>query len=433
MVVLAFGLVCLAVVGDADTARALASGNDAVSETEVYPTGDPSVDVPSVQAALDGGGPVLLKATDALTGAPTAFDFGSSEYGGGFVVIWRDVEVRGETFESHRTTIVGGFAPFRSWYPVSSSISGIDFVSTGVAALYASAATGLEFVGNRVQDVVGLPEYLPGIAKGQAVWVVGLETVTGEILIADNIVERVDAQNGYGFALFGFSADARIEHNVIRDVDTAGVLVAGHTGQVWVEDNRISPGTPDYLTPYGHGTGIIVGDALGGSAYLGNNTIECVSPWAAGILVAASRTLGEVQDHAVIEHNQVTMDDSAAAIALIGSVSNTLVADNRLEGTAEFAFQSGIWFTPEDVVESNTFRGNNISRFESTVADALFEENTRENLFLGSARSVIDLGVDNWISGTSKGKPPVPPGQQLKSHHQRAWYEEALAPTTLTE
>ena len=42
----------------------------APAATVVYPTGSYPLDVQNVQAALDGGGTVLLKATDA-GGAPT--------------------------------------------------------------------------------------------------------------------------------------------------------------------------------------------------------------------------------------------------------------------------------------------------------------------------------------------------------------------------
>src|SRR5262245_2343042 len=52
----------------------------AFADTVVYPTGDPVQDVPAVQAAVDGGGTVLLKAVDA-SGAPQVFDFGTYPVG----------------------------------------------------------------------------------------------------------------------------------------------------------------------------------------------------------------------------------------------------------------------------------------------------------------------------------------------------------------
>ena len=188
--------------------------------------------------------------------------------------------------------------------------------------------------------------------------------MTGEILITDNVIDGVDAQNGYGLALFGFSADARVENNTISGVNTSGILVGVHTGQVWVLDNHIAPG-PQQAPEYGGGNGIIIGNALGGVAYVKGNTIDCENTWADGILVGASRSYGDIQDRAVIEDNHITMHDSLyGGIGLIGSVENTLVAGNKLEGSAAFALYGLQWLTVSDTVEANTFIGNNISHFQ---------------------------------------------------------------------
>jgi hypothetical protein len=432
MVVLAL---CLGhmVVGQSAPEHALASDQDGFELVEVYPTGDPGVDIAQVQFAVDSADEVILKASDRSSGVSTSFDFGANTPGGGFVVLGRDVVIRGETVGSHRTTITGGFAPFRgvASNPVTSSIRGIDFASPGVAALFVTGATGVGFVDNRVEDVLGLPDWVPGISKGQGVWIVGLETVTGEILIADNVIKGVDAQNGYGLALFGFSADARVENNTISGVNTAGILVGLHTGQVWVEDNDIAPG-PQQAPEYGGGNGIIVGNARGGVAYVRNNTIDCENTWADGILVGASLTLGDLQDDAVIEHNRITMHHSLyGGIGLIGSVKNTLVANNVLDGAAAFAVYGLVWFTPSEMVETNTFIGNNISLFESSIADVAFDINTKDNLFIGRARTVIDLGADNWVSGSPKGRPPIPPGQRLNSRPGFSLEQEAVVAPNL--
>lgn len=433
--ILAVGALCASCLFAAsEPGVANASGGDAVGEVAVYPTGDPATDIARVQAAVDSAENVLLKASDEFTGAPTEFDFGENTPDGGFVVMSRDVAIRGETLGSHRTTIAGGFAPVRgvASNPVTSSIRGIDFAAPGAAALFVTGATGVEFVDNRVHDVVGLPDWIPGLSKGQGVWIVGFATVTGDILIADNVIEGVDAHNGYGLALFGFSADARIERNTIRGVDTAGILVGNHTGDVWITGNQIAPGPARYQSDYGHGSGIIVGNAYGGSADVRGNTIDCVNPWALGIFIAASNTLfGDIQEHAVIEKNRVTVHGSlSGGIALMGSVTNTLVRDNQVMGEGEFALGGLVWITPADTVGSNTFKGNNISLFESFVADVLFDVNTHQNVVRGSAKSVIDLGVDNWISGTSAGPPPLLQGRQLLSDRSWSLADEELLPTS---
>lgn len=436
LVVAALCLSCPVAAGEPASAQEPMPGGSAIDEIVVYPTGDAATDVARVQDAVDSADHVLLKAVDEFTGVPTHFEFGENGPGGGFVVLSRDVSIRGERVGSSRTTIAGGFAPLRgvAWDPVTSSVRGLDFAGPGVAALFVTGATGVEFVDNRVRDVVGLPDWIPGISKGQGVWIVGLETVTGEILIADNLIEDVDAHDGYGLALYGFSADARIERNTIRGIDTAGILVAVHTGEVWITDNRIAPGLATYPTDYGHGSGIIVGSAYGGSTYVQTNTIDCVNPWAIGIFVAASNAIyGDIQEHAVIEKNRITLHGSnGGGVALMGSVKNTRVAANQLVGEGAFAFFSTVWITPEDIVESNAFVGNNISLFESFVADALFDVNTRDNVFMGKAKTYIDLGVDNWVSGTSTGPPPMPPGRQLSRLNEPRSAGEAVVPTSLT-
>jgi hypothetical protein len=84
---------------------AIGLGGVARAQTEVYPTGDPAIDLPAVQSAVDAGGTVILKAT------PTYFNFEA-----GIVEINDDVVILGEPGSislpdgrmADRTTIYGG-------------------------------------------------------------------------------------------------------------------------------------------------------------------------------------------------------------------------------------------------------------------------------------------------------------------------------------
>jgi hypothetical protein len=125
----------------------------------VFPTGDPSLDVLAVRAAVadvDLGGTVLLKATNTL-GDPTAFNFGQFEYnlnfppndpsGGGLmdinnhrVVITRGIVIQGETtVGGQMTTIQNGYQSFTvggSAAPGGDvTIRGIHFRDAGLAAV----------------------------------------------------------------------------------------------------------------------------------------------------------------------------------------------------------------------------------------------------------------------------------------------------------
>src|SRR5262245_54067987 len=78
---------------------------------DIYPTGRWPRDVQNVQAAVDAGGTVRLKAVD-FTRTPTAFNFGGDSQTIGSVRLHTDVIVVGEEAGSARTTIRGGTIPF---------------------------------------------------------------------------------------------------------------------------------------------------------------------------------------------------------------------------------------------------------------------------------------------------------------------------------
>ena len=84
--VLALALGIVVAVGFAGVAEA----------TVVYPTGEPVQDVQNVQTAVDQGGTVILKATDA-SGSPQYFNFGTAVGAVGmYVEISNDVVIIGE-------------------------------------------------------------------------------------------------------------------------------------------------------------------------------------------------------------------------------------------------------------------------------------------------------------------------------------------------
>lgn len=395
------------------------------AEHVVYPTGLFPQDLENVQAAVDAGGTALLKATDA-DGNATAFNFGPPEPSfsgsslGAFVRLSNDVTILGETTGPHMTTIQGGFPAFFGIDPVESAIRGIHFDSPGNAALFLVRSSGAEFSNNLVTNVVGLPNYLGlGISKGQAVWVTsGGPAVHGDLVIADNVIDGIDAELGYGVALFGFDAEARVVRNEFRGMNTAGVLVGLHSSSVWIEDNVIMPGPERFPDPPGisvsAGNGITVASSLGGPSYIRRNTVVCENPFADGIIINATAAFGDDQDRSVIKQNRVEMNDSFfGAISLVGDVTNTYVGQNLLSGSGAFALPVERWF-PQDIQAGNTFVGNNISRFESQVADVFLDINSRNTVLVGNGGTVIDLGEDNQITGVSVSSGAAI-GKQIKS------------------
>jgi hypothetical protein len=120
----------------------------------VYPTGDYPTDVQNIQAAVDRGGTVLLKAQNAA-GAATAFNFGPPVQGPGFVTLHRDVELLGEQLGSTITTLDGGHYPVRGGFEaIKATIRGIAFAGPLEGALFFfNPMLDVQIIGNQILDV----------------------------------------------------------------------------------------------------------------------------------------------------------------------------------------------------------------------------------------------------------------------------------------
>jgi hypothetical protein len=127
---------------------ALGAGHDHLTpNVVVYPTGVFPTDHQSVQAAVDQGGVVLLKAVDT-SGQPWAFNFGPPAAGSGRVSLTRDVTILGETVGGTMTTILGGNAPFFGFgVGVRSAFRGIYFNGPRLAAVLLVDSTGFDPLG----------------------------------------------------------------------------------------------------------------------------------------------------------------------------------------------------------------------------------------------------------------------------------------------
>src|SRR5204863_6186984 len=161
-------------------AGARPAGSGAVPGTVIYPTGAFPLDVQNVQAAVDGGGTVILKATDTA-GQPTAFNFGPPSLAGGHAELTTDVTILGERVGQFMTTITGGFTPFLDFEPVHVHIEGIDFEGPLDTPIALVSSTGAEIVGNVIRGNVPLPLFF-GFSEVEGVFVSGFDNpITGRI------------------------------------------------------------------------------------------------------------------------------------------------------------------------------------------------------------------------------------------------------------
>jgi hypothetical protein len=364
------------------------------ADSVVYPTGTFPADFLNVRAAVNAGGTVLLKATD-VNGTARAFNFDRFGQAGPTVDV--DVTVLGETVAAGRTTIVGGFLPLRNFRRVRFVVRGIHFEGPMSAAVFVGAGTHIEITGNHITNVVG-NMFDPNF-KGQGIWATGeIGLIAGPFIVSDNVVEHVDANLGYGIALFGLSSDIRIANNTFIGGNTSGILVGVNTGPAWIENNVVVPG-PELYPGHSAGNGITAaGNGFGGPFYIRRNVIDCENPLADGIFVAF-----ETND-SVVEQNRVTMRNSVyGAITLFDSVSNTYVGRNQIEGSGSWALNVQSFHLPELPNAANTFQANNISGFTATLHDVFFAASAYRNVLIGDGGTVLDLGTDNWITGFAKG------------------------------
>jgi hypothetical protein len=384
----------------------------------VYPTGAFPTDVKNVQVALAAGGTILLKATDA-GGVPTAFNFGPAAPGPGGAFIRRDVVLLGETVGSHTTTIRGGNPPIRGFVPVRSTIRGIHFDGPRISGVYIGASTGTEIVDNRISNVHGAPAF-PGVREGAGIWLSGFygsEDISGTVLIQDNLIQDLDAEMGMGIALVLLAADTRVAGNEIRGVNTNGILVSGSSHPVWIERNIVIPGPELFPCVASGGNGILVTNIYQvepqAPVYISQNTVICDNPLADGIGVTQI-------DGPVVTGNHVVMHDVLyGGIGLYDQVSNANVGQNRVEGAGAYALDIyfGGWGAPVD--RCNTFVGNNIAGFHSSLADVFLDTTAEETVLVGDSGTVIDLGSKNRITGFTKLGPDSTLGQQIRKAAER--------------
>jgi hypothetical protein len=305
------------------------------------------------------------------------------------------------------TTILGGNAPFFGFgVGVRSAFRGIYFNGPRIAAVLLVDSTGFDFRECRITGVVGAP-IAPDILKGQGIWLgpTGVpERITGTILIEDNTIEDIQASLGYGLALVGFAAEMHVVRNTIRDAATAGILLLLHAGPAFVEENNVVPGLSRYPGIYADfGTGILVVEAQGGKAYIWRNHFVCDNPQADGIALVGDNVGGAVNQSAVVS-NQVTMHNSLfGGISLYGLASGNYVGQNQILGDGALALLVSEGSFPEDTAVSNTFTGNNIALFQSSVADVFLDVNSMDNVLAGDSGTVMDLGTGNRIRGYTKG------------------------------
>ena len=389
----------------------------AASLTVVYPTGVFPDDVAHVQAALNLGGTVILKAVNA-SGEPAAFNFGSPELlPGRRVLVSTDVSIIGEQIGSSMTTIQGGLEPIRCNVPVRITIQGLSFKSPMGNAIGVGASTGASIVGNRIDSVVPLP--FPTFTFGDGIDVSPFDvssTITGKIVVSGNVITNLTADCCAAIQFDSVAAESEITGNTVEGFASVGILAirSGQTS-VLIANNLVVLG-PAFMA----GASIAIDGNPQAAFLITDNVVFSDNLTADGIYAAGVFSAGSVAP--VIRKNHVTMHNSLfGGISIYGQVSSALVEGNQIDGDSAFALQIAEGISPGEVATSNRLQGNNISQANPSVADLYLGTNSQANDVLGSCNSVIDLGIGNFVTcgrlttGQGQGHPQGGPMERLRA------------------
>jgi len=383
-------------------AGARPAGSGAVPGTVIYPTGAFPLDVQNVQAAVDGGGTVILKATDTA-GQPTAFNFGPPSLAGGHAELTTDVTILGERVGQFMTTITGGFTPFLDFEPVHVHIEGIDFEGPLDTPIALVSSTGAEIVGNVIRGNVPLPLFF-GFSEVEGVFVSGFDNpITGRIKIAGNLIEVSAGDFVNGMQFDEVSADIEVSGNTLNFlqstgvVQTFGILALRSHGKVDIVNNAVTmgPGDPDAFP-----VGIIVGSHPEARYTIAGNDITTNHPNADGIDVIGLRSFGGPTHAARILNNHILMHSqipTSGGIALFGAVDDSIVSSNTIEGTNGNAIQI-LGQNGTRVADSNKTLGNDVSQGLPIVSDIWLGPFSTNNLVAGQCATYLDQGVGNRIT-----------------------------------
>jgi hypothetical protein len=383
--------------------------------TVVVGTGDPDVDVPAVQAAVDQGGEIILKGRfsfDRPPTRPTALGEMAT------VLVANAVTISGTGEDDEEmASIEGGRIPFYVEAPGASvTIRNLRFRRPEENGIEVFAVNGLAITSCEFEGTIPVPNtpatggisiltvILPTLAQpGHP------ENVGGRLLIANNTIDATggtasDSKLGiviYSVGQSSNEADVYVIGNHIRNVTEPAIALRRIGGRAHVEGNVITTGpvsSPSAPRPEA------IRVANTGSYVIAHNAIECQwpDPEAMGIGLFSQISQWPLENAEVLD-NDVTMlpldgtvfGTLSAGIDIRGFAQANVVSNNRIRGQARAAvaldvFKGG---TPGN----NVLTLNRFDDFEASRADVFVDVGVADTLLLGQKGTVEDLGVHTVV------------------------------------
>jgi hypothetical protein len=392
----------------------------ATAQNVVWGTGNPDVDIPAVQTAVDQGGEVVLRGHFSFDRPPNVQTaLANAGYPPATVQVTKTVAVSGAgSDDEDMTSIEGGTIPFYiDAAGAAVRIQGLRFIRPKGEAIFVFAATGLIITSCKIEGVEPLPNFG---SLAIAIDTNGSpptptkpgnpENISGRLLIANNDIDvagGMDLDTTLGITIFsaGKSPDREVDiyvsGNHIRNVTEPAINLRRIEGRAHVEGNVINTGpVSSQVTPGPEAIRVV----NTGSYVIAHNIIHCEwpDPTARGIGVF-SQIAAWPMEHAVVMDNSVTMSppagtafgDLSAGIDIRGFTRDNVVANNKIRGRAKAAlsvdpFKGGI-------PDNNTFMLNRLDDFEASSADMFIGEGVADTLLLEQKGTVEDHGMNTVI------------------------------------
>lgn len=391
----------------------------------VVGTGNPAVDVPAVQAAVNQPGDVLLKghfSFDSSPTIPTAFP-PAVGYPNAMVLVSKAVTISGAHNEhDERANIEGGTIPFYVQAPGASvTIQRLRFTNPSAKAITVFAANGLTIAHCKIDGVVpvlplgsaaididttGTVPVPPPGNPGQP------QNIFGRVLVANN---EIDVSGGtakdttLGIVVFSVGqspdneADIYVVGNKITNTTQTAINFRLIGGRAYVLGNEITTGSVSGPSSPPE----VIRAVNTGSYVIARNTIQCEwpDPNAIGIGVfSQTETEDWFMEHAHVMHNSVTMSPPtgvtfgplSAGIDIRGfAKANNVVAHNRVGGRARAAYAVDNFKGGNP--DHSAFICNCLDTFEASIADTFVGAGVTNTLLIGQPGTIENLGVDTLI------------------------------------
>ena len=382
-------------------------------------TGNPTVDIPAVQAAVNQGGQVVLKGHFCFDAPPTVVEL---PYAGGaisgMVLVSKAVDISGiQDEQGEMTSIEGGTDPFYVEAPGARvTIQGLHFMHSKVYAIRVVAVSGIVIAANRIEGVGPTTSAVSAITVATSVGPPSPsnpgqpENISGTLSIENN---EIDVQgtsagtNSLGIVVFAVGrtpdkeADIYVSGNKIRNITEPAINVYVVGGRVHVERNVLTTGAVAGPAANPHAIRI-VGP---GSYLIAHNSIDCgwASGGAAGIHVQGRALPEPPEARAIVVDNDVTMSapegtvfgDGSAGIEVTGFAQGNVVLNNRIRGRANFALSVAV--QNNGVPENTSFIMNDLLDFTSARADVFVATGATNTIVVGGQNAVEDHGVGTVI------------------------------------